>query len=127
MTVKEGYYFVMGDHRNNSSDSRHWGEVPRKYIIGKVQLRWWPLPTRSNLLLARVNSQRCRSHADPPALGAVRGRHGRDWLLPPVIRLITHDTMLTTIAPRMPDQRFTTWKPGTSAAARLKARPLTTK
>jgi signal peptidase I len=34
----------MGDHRNNSSDSRHWGTVPKKYIIGKVQLRWWPLP-----------------------------------------------------------------------------------
>ena len=44
-TIKPGYYFVMGDHRNNSSDSREWGEVPRKYIIGKVQLRWWPLST----------------------------------------------------------------------------------
>ena len=41
--VKRGYYFVMGDHRNNSSDSRSWGEVPKKYIIGKVQLRWWPI------------------------------------------------------------------------------------
>jgi signal peptidase I len=41
--IPEGYYFVMGDHRNNSSDSRHWGMVPKKYIIGKVQLRWWPL------------------------------------------------------------------------------------
>jgi signal peptidase I len=41
--VEEGFYFVMGDHRNNSSDSRHWGQVPKKYIIGKVQLRWWPL------------------------------------------------------------------------------------
>lgn len=40
--VPEGYYFVMGDHRNNSSDSRHWGYVPRNYILGKVQLRWWP-------------------------------------------------------------------------------------
>jgi signal peptidase I len=42
--IPEGYYFVMGDHRNNSSDSRHWKFVPKKYIIGKVQLRWWPLP-----------------------------------------------------------------------------------
>ena len=42
--VKESYYFVMGDHRNNSSDSRHWGYVPKRYVIGKVQLRWWPIP-----------------------------------------------------------------------------------
>jgi signal peptidase I len=43
--IPDGYYFVMGDHRNNSSDSRHWGMVPKKYIIGRVQLRWWPIPT----------------------------------------------------------------------------------
>ena len=41
--IEDGYYFVMGDHRNNSSDSRHWGLVPTKYIIGKVQVRWWPV------------------------------------------------------------------------------------
>jgi signal peptidase I len=42
--IPEGYYFVLGDHRSNSSDSRHWGFVPKRYIIGKVQLRWWPIP-----------------------------------------------------------------------------------
>jgi signal peptidase I len=41
--IPAGYYFVMGDHRNNSSDSRTWGEVPKKYIVGRVQLRWWPV------------------------------------------------------------------------------------
>ena len=40
--VPEGYYFVMGDHRNNSFDSRHWRYVPKMYIVGKVQMRWWP-------------------------------------------------------------------------------------
>ncbi|MEQ1869526.1 MAG: signal peptidase I [Vicinamibacterales bacterium] len=43
--VPDGYDFVMGDHRNNSSDSRHWGMVPKRYIIGRVQLRWWPVAT----------------------------------------------------------------------------------
>jgi signal peptidase I len=43
--IPDGYYFVMGDHRNNSSDSRHWGMVPKRYIIGRVQLRWWPVAT----------------------------------------------------------------------------------
>ncbi|MGH9163758.1 MAG: signal peptidase I [Vicinamibacteraceae bacterium] len=41
--IPDGYYFVLGDHRNNSSDSRHWGWVPKKYVIGKVHLRWWPV------------------------------------------------------------------------------------
>lgn len=44
IVIQEGYYYVLGDHRSNSSDSRHWGEVPKRYIIGRVQLRWWPIP-----------------------------------------------------------------------------------
>jgi signal peptidase I len=44
--VPEGAYFVMGDRRNNSSDSRHWGFVPRDYMLGRVTVRWWPLSAR---------------------------------------------------------------------------------
>ena len=44
VVVPEGYYFVLGDHRTGSSDSRLWGYVPKKYIAGRVQLRWWPVP-----------------------------------------------------------------------------------
>jgi signal peptidase I len=38
--IAEGYFFVLGDHRNNSSDSRHWGLVPKKYVVGKIIARF---------------------------------------------------------------------------------------
>jgi signal peptidase I len=39
--VPEGHYFVLGDKRNNSSDSRHWGFVPRDHILGRAGVVWY--------------------------------------------------------------------------------------
>jgi signal peptidase I len=41
--VKEHRYFVMGDNRDHSNDSRQWGLVPEKYIYGRAWFRYWPL------------------------------------------------------------------------------------
>jgi signal peptidase I len=41
VVVPPGNYFVMGDNRDNSLDSRYWGFVPRSHIIGKPLLIYW--------------------------------------------------------------------------------------
>jgi signal peptidase I len=47
--VPEGDYFVLGDHRSQSSDSRAWGYVPRGDIYGKAVFVYWPLDKMGRL------------------------------------------------------------------------------
>jgi signal peptidase I len=49
ITVPAGQYFMMGDNRGSSDDSRFWGPVPRDWIIGNAFATYWP-PKRIGLL-----------------------------------------------------------------------------
>src|SRR4051794_24471831 len=49
ITIPAGHWFMMGDNRGESDDSRFWGPVPRKWIIGGAFATYWP-PKRIGLL-----------------------------------------------------------------------------
>jgi len=56
MVVPPNDYFVLGDNRGDSSDSRDWGFLPRKNIIGRAALIYWPLGQDNDGLLPNVSS-----------------------------------------------------------------------
>jgi signal peptidase I len=49
ITVPKGDYYMMGDNRPDSLDSRYWGPVPKAWLIGKAFLTYWP-PDRIGFL-----------------------------------------------------------------------------
>ena len=49
ITVPPGHWFMMGDNRGESDDSRFWGPVPRGWIIGEAFATYWP-PSRIGIL-----------------------------------------------------------------------------
>jgi signal peptidase I len=42
VTIPEGHYFMMGDNRGASADSREWGPVPEDWVIGQAFATYWP-------------------------------------------------------------------------------------
>jgi signal peptidase I len=45
-TIPAGSFYVLGDRRNNSSDSRDWGLLPQANVVGRITWRWWPTVAR---------------------------------------------------------------------------------
>jgi signal peptidase I len=50
VNVPEGHYFMLGDNRGNSQDSRYWGFVPKEDVLGEALFTFWPI-SRMRLLL----------------------------------------------------------------------------
>lgn len=66
-TFKYDYYFMMGDNRHNSADSRSWGFVPEDHIVGKPILIWLSLEKDKEWLKGRIRWNRLFHSAKIPA------------------------------------------------------------
>jgi signal peptidase I len=56
-TLKQNYYWMMGDNRDNSEDSRFWGFVPESHILGQPVITWFSIDLESYLpRLSRIGN-----------------------------------------------------------------------
>jgi signal peptidase I len=71
MVVPPNHYFVLGDNRRGSSDSRDWGFVPKKNIIGRAAIVYWPLQQDNDGFLPNVSTVFANVHQGSTALGVL--------------------------------------------------------
>lgn len=57
-TFKQDYYWMMGDNRHNSEDSRFWGFVPKDHVLGKPVLIWMSIDKNASEILNKVRWNR---------------------------------------------------------------------
>lgn len=57
-TFKQNYYFMMGDNRHNSADSRYWGFVPADHIVGKAVFIWMSIDPNPESILSKIRWNR---------------------------------------------------------------------
>jgi signal peptidase I len=57
-TFKQDYYFMMGDNRHNSADSRYWGFVPKDHIVGKAVFVWMSIDPNPTSIINKIRWNR---------------------------------------------------------------------